>query len=549
MKWFYEYLKLIRDGKLVAKEVKLALDRIPDYLNRFDYDPKFPNALINFIENFIYLQKGGTTENKPMRLQIEQKFWIELTGFKYKNSNRQVINDIGLILGAGSGKSTFMAALSLAYMIVGSFKGNDVLIMANSVKQAQETFRVASEMVRDDRSLLYELNKKDLLRPIINKIQYYPTNSQIEVKAMDNKTADGGNVRLAIFDEFHGYTTNVIENVRKSSAPKRLKTGFTIWYISTNGQVRESVFDDYYNRWEKILNKEIEDYSTFPIIYKLDNVNEVLDVSKYEKAMPFINTISSPEIVKEMLLKVKGNPAGQAEILAKSFNLPQSQFNALFTTQELENSFNLPLKINNSEVGVGWDMSAIDDLSSICIAKKDDNKISLFQHSWIPEETFHERTSREQRLMYAKFIAEGSLELIPGNEIKQEVVFEYLENYLAKNNFIPIGFSGDAYYSKYLQKNIALNYGKDYMHVVSQSVRDLSEPTKKLKAGIQGSTIKINDRLSVWALNNVRVKQDANNNIYPNKQKAKGKIDPVLAMIHALISWNYKDDDIAFEWG
>lgn len=549
MKYFYEYLKLIKKGKKVSKEVKLALDRVPDYLNKFDFDESFPNAIINFIENFIYLQKGDINKNVPMKLQTEQKFWIELTGFKYKNSDRQVINDIGLILGAGSGKSTFMAALSLAYMIVGSYKGNDILIMANSIKQAQETFRVSSEMVKDERSILYKLYDKDLLRPIINKIQYYPTNSQVEVKAMDNKTADGVNVRLAIFDEFHSYTTNVIENIRKSSAPKRLKTGFTIWYISTNGQVRESVFDDYYNRWIKILNKEIVDYSTFPIIYKLDSIKEVFDTSAYEKAMPFINEISDPEIVKEMLLKVKGNPAGQAEILAKSFNLPQSQFNALFTTNELENAFNLPLKINNSEVGVGWDMSAIDDLSSICIAKKDDNKISLFQHSWIPEETFHERTSREQRLMYAKFISEGSLELIPGNEIKQETVFEYLESYLSKNNLVPIGFAGDSYYSKYLQKNISLNYGKDFLHVVAQSVRDLSEPTKKLKAGIQGGTIKINDRLSIWALNNVRVKQDANNNIYPNKQKAKGKIDPVLAMIHSIISWNYADNDIAFEWG
>ena len=549
MKYFYEYLKLVRDGKPVSKEVRLALDRIPQYLNKFTFDATFPTAIINYIENFIYLQKGDNRGAKPMQLEIEQKFWIELTGFKYKNSNKQVINDIGLIIGAGSGKSTFMAALSLAYMMVGSYKGNDIIIMANSVKQSQETFRTASEMVSDERSVLYKLYEADIVKPIINKIKYNATNSQIEVKAMDNKTADGVNVRLAIFDEFHSYTTNVIENIRKSSAPKRLNTGFTIWYISTNGQVRGSVFDDYYDRWEKILNGEIEDWSTFPIIYKMDDKSELLNTNLYEKAMPFVRHISDVEIIKELLTKSKGNPSAQAEILAKSFNLPQSQFNALFTTEELRKSRELDLKIKNSEIGIGWDMSAVDDLSTVALAKKEDGKYVMYQHSFIPENTFHNRTSREQRLMYAKFIHEGSLELITGNEVKPDYVFNWLNNYILENKLIPIGFSGDGYFSKPLQKQIKLTYGDDLMHVVPQSVRSLSEPTKKLKAGVQGSTIKIQDDLSVWALNNVRVKIDANNNIYPNKEKARGKIDPVLAMIHAMISWAYNEDEFAFSWG
>ena len=107
MHWYYEYLKLIRDGKPVSRETKLALDRIPQYLNRFEYDPTYPTKLVDFIESFIYLQKGST-DNHPVRLTVEQKFWIELLGFVYPHTHRQVITDIGLIIGAGSGKSTFI---------------------------------------------------------------------------------------------------------------------------------------------------------------------------------------------------------------------------------------------------------------------------------------------------------------------------------------------------------------------------------------------------------------------------------------------------------
>lgn len=539
MHWFYEYLKLIRDGKPVSRETKLALDRIPQYLNRFEYDPTYPNKLIDFIESFIYLQKGST-QNHPVELTIEQKFWIELMGFVYPGTNRQVITDIGLIIGAGSGKSTFMAALSIAVMIVGSHKGNDVLVMANSIKQAQETFRTASEMISDDRSKLYLLRQKKLLYPVINKINYPVTNSNVQIKAMDPKTADGVNVRMAIFDEFHAYHVNIIENIRKSSAPKRLATGFTTWYISTNGQVRDDVFDSYYNRWEDILNGKIEDWTTFPIIYKLDDISEALDVTAYPKAMPFINEISDPNIVKNILLKAKGNPVAQAEILAKSFNIPQSEFNSLFTTNELKAANKLNIDDNEvTDVYVGFDLSSVNDLSTISIVKHtDDNNWTAITHSFLPEDTFNNRCSVEQRQRYQVFIDNGWLELINGGLIDEQYVYNWLVDYLNSHNLNPLGFAGDAYYSKNFKRYLADYYGESMVYTVRQNVAQLSDPLKKTKSLIQSGRYLIKDKLLLWSLSNLRVKVDANGNVYPNKSKAVDKIDPVLATIQAYWLYN-----------
>lgn len=539
MHWYYEYLKLIRDGKPVSRETRLALDRIPQYLNRFEYDPTYPNKLIDFIESFIYLQKGST-DNHPVRLTVEQKFWIELLGFVYPHTHRQVITDIGLIIGAGSGKSTFMAALSIAVMMVGSHKGNDVLVMANSIKQAQETFRTASEMISDERSKLYLLRQKKLLYPVINKINYPVTNSNVQIKAMDPKTADGVNVRMAIFDEFHAYRVNIIENIRKSSAPKRLATGFTTWYISTNGQVRDDVFDSYYNRWEDILHGKAEDWSTFPIIYKLDDISETLDVNAYPKAMPFINEISDPKIVKDILLKAKGNPVAQAEILAKSFNIPQSEFNSLFTNDELRAANTLNINDENtSDVYIGFDLSSVNDLSTISIVKHtDDNNWTAITHSFLPEDTFNNRCSVEQRQRYQVFIDNGWLELIPGGLIDEQYVYNWLVDYLNSHNLNPLGFAGDAYYSKNFKRYLADYYGESMVYTVRQNVAQLSDPLKKTKSLIQSGRYYVKDKLLLWSLSNLRVKVDANGNVYPNKAKAVDKIDPVLATIQAYWLYN-----------
>lgn len=545
VKYFYDYVNMVAAGKPISKEVAQALDRVPFYINHFEHNTKYTDALIAFIQNNLYTQKGG---HEPFHLELEQKFWIEMLGYQHEDG-LPVITDLAMIIGAGSGKSTFMAALSIAVMMVGSYTGNDVLVLSNSKEQSQELFRTAQEMVSDEESPIYIFKKTDLIQPVINKIRYTPTNSMLAIKAMENKRADGVNVRMAIFDEFHSYTENVIENIRKSSAPKRVNTGFTTVYISTNGQTRGAVFDSYYSRWEKILSGEIEDWSTFPMIYKMDSKAEVTDQSLYEKAMPFINHISNANIIYQNLMKTKGNPVAQAEILSKSFNIPQSNYNALFTTatlmkcrQVLEGEF-------SKNVVIGYDLSAVDDLSTVVIMQKaPGKKYRLINHNFIPEQTFMNRTNKEQRLRYTQFIDEGSLTLIPGSEIDEDAVFEWVDNYLLAHNMYPLGIAGDAFYAKKFQKKARESWGEDIVHKVRQNAITLSEPLKKIKAAIEGERLELTNDLLVWSFSNLRVRKDANGNIFPNKDKSTDKIDPVSASTAAFWLFDETEDNEDYVW-
>ena len=543
--YFYEYVNTLAAGKPYSVEVAQALDRVPYYIEHFKHNSDYTNALIAFIENNLYTQKG---DHKPLKLELEQKFWIELLGFEHDNG-LPVITDLALIIGAGSGKSTFMAALSIAVMLVGSYPGNDVIVLANSKEQSQELFRTASEMVADEQSPIYIFKETGLIQPIINKIKYTPTNSMLSIKAMENKRADGVNVRMAIFDEFHAYTENVIENIRKSSAPKRINTGFTTVYISTNGQTRGAVFDSYYHRWEKILSGEIVDWSTFPIIYKMDSKEEVFEVDKYEKAMPFIKAISDPNIVYNNLMKTEGNPVAQAEMLAKSFNIPQSQYNALFTTAILTKAREPIEAAWSNRVAVGYDMSAVDDLSVVTIPQRaPGNVYRLWGHAFIPEQTFQSRTSKEQRLRYTKFIHDGSLELIPGSEIDETTVFNWLLDFMQDKGFYPIGVAGDAFYARTFQRMARAEWGDDIVYKVRQNALTLSEPLKKTKAALDGGRYELTNDLLAWSFSNLRVRQDANGNIFPNKDKSADKIDPVSASTAAFWLYDETAEQEAYTW-
>lgn len=548
VKYFYDYVNMVAAGKPVSIEIAQALDRVPYYIENFDHDGAYTDALINFIENNLYTQKG---DHKPLILELEEKFWIELLGFKHKDGHKlPVITDLGIIVGAGSGKSTFMAALSIAVMMVDSQRGQDVVVFSNSKEQSHELFNTASMMVSDEDSPLYIFKENDLIQPIINKIKYTPTNSVLQIKAMENKRADGVNVRMAIFDEFHSYTENVIENIRKSAAPKRINTGFTTVYISTNGQTRGAVFDSYYTRWEKILTGEIIDWSTFPLIYKMDDKKEVTKPELYEKAMPFIRHISDPMIVYNNLMKTNGNPVAQAEMLAKSFNIPMSNYNALFTTAILKASRKAIDNVDwSNRVVIGYDLSAVDDLSAIVIIQRASGKrFKIWCHVFIPEQTFTSRTTREQRLRYTKFIQDGNMTLVQGSEVDGKQVFEWLNNFLVDNNFYPAGIAGDAFYSKSFQKAARSEWGEDIVHKVRQNAITLSEPLKKLKAGIDGGRIELTNDVLIWTFGNLRVRQDANGNIFPNKEKSVDKIDPVSASTAAFWLFDVTEDDEDYTW-
>lgn len=570
--YFYDYINMIgRTHKPISYKLRLALDRVPHYIETYDLNEAYVQALIDFIQNNLYLQKGG---HLPFILEPEQKFWIEMLGYEHKTTHVPVISDLGIIIGAGSGKSTFMAALSLAVMMVGSYKGNDVLVLSNSKEQSQELFRTASEMCSDDSSPLMILKNNYLLRPVINKIYYDPTNSIMQIKAMDNRTADGVNVRMAVFDEFHAYKVNVIENIRKSSAPKRAKTGFTIVFISTNGQTRDLVFDDYMKTWEKLLydgerlrlgiikpeDAYIDD-STFPLIYQYDNgcvdiyardlPNESIeDVNSYEMAMPFIKTISDPQIILDTVRKMHDNPVGMSEILAKSFNIPQSEFNNLFTAETLLKCYKPESYLSpERDVYIGYDMSAVDDLSSITIALKDDHYYRFENHNFIPRSTYEKRTDEKHRQLYDKFIDEGSLTIMDSDTIDYDQAFDWMYNYLNEQHYSVIKIFGDAFYATQFRKRCIETYGEDNVIELRQSVRYLSEPLKFIRGLVTNESVELSNALLVWSFGNVKVKVDANDNIYPNKEKKADKIDPVLASIQAIYGFITQVEDDVIDWG
>lgn len=549
MTWYYKYLELIKDGKPISKRVLQALKRVPKYIEKFYFDKERADSYINFIENNIYITGDRVKgEDGLFKMEVEQKFWIEMISFRHEDGS-PVVTDLGLILGAGSGKTTFMAALSLAVMMVGSKEENDVIIFSNSISQSNLLFKKIDSTIRSKNSVLYELYKKKYLRPIQKRVTYEPTNSVISVKSYDAEDNDGTEVALAIYDEFHNYKKeDTIENIRKSSLNKKTLSGFLSVFISTNGVTRDMVFDGYMERWINILEGNVEDYSSFPMIYQMDSVQETLNPDLYEKAMPFVRVISNPQVIYEDFIKRKGNIVAQSEKLSKVFNIPQQEYNNLFSTEVIKQALT-PMQLRpkyakiassinwSSEVYVGYDFASVDDFSSVSILQKcTDFRQDLYKVTNLNfiTKNAYANVPENKKELYDKFIKEGSLVILDLEVMDTKYIADYLINILQSNNLIPIKVLGDSFYLEPFKYRMEEEYGADIIQKVRMTVMDLSVPTRMLSTYVLNGRIELSNKLLTWCLNNVRVKEDGAGNIYPNKAKSSEKIDAAISTIMAI---------------
>lgn len=140
--------RLISGQKLANKEQVQAAQRFLDDLEdeRWEYRAKQADFVINIIEKTMVHVQGEDRDGKPykdtaVKLQDWQIFVIvNLFGFFIRDTNIRRFNEALIFLPRKQGKTAFTAALTWAKNILDRKSGSKTYIVANSLKQTQESF-------------------------------------------------------------------------------------------------------------------------------------------------------------------------------------------------------------------------------------------------------------------------------------------------------------------------------------------------------------------------------------------------------------------------
>lgn len=567
MKYFDEYCRLVDEGKIpLCEEMQLAVKRIKRFKKQYIFRQDKSDKAINFIESECSNTKGVKSR---LQLALPQKVWIETAfGFfyekkikkinpstmeeYYESEERRLIHEVPLIIARGSGKTTLASAIGSYGQIADGEYGADIQLLANTREQASYLFNSSREMTNFKQSLLYLMKKGGILSSTKQGMLYRPLNALMSIKTSNYDVLDGTNAHMNIFDEVAQYKEDFIQVVNDGSSRKR--KNWMTWYITTNGVLRDAVFDRYYDEWIKILKDVIKDDTVMPFIYKLDDVSEVRNPKCWQKAMPMLGITTDEESILRDIERAKNDPVKQQELMAKTFNLPTNSYLSYFTNEECEGNkeqFDIEMFTGSQSEMVkailGLDLSDVNDICSCSMMLVSGDKRFFIARKYLPRKRI-DNLPQAQKEQYLRWEEQGLIKIHELDYNDQSFIFEDLNAFMLSKNIYPVAVGYDKWNAREIKRKFDDYYG-DICKEIPQTVKGLSQGLKIYKEKIQNGNIIFNDSLMSWCHANVQVKTDANGNIFPNKAKSKNKIDVFASNLDAFICYENNKTDLEYYFG
>lgn len=533
MNYIVEYLEAINSGKvIVSKRIKRQynklLDDIENPKGNYIYDDKRGNKPIEFIERFCKHSKGEWA-GKPLKLELFQKAFINaLFGFIDKDTGYRKYRETLFYVARKNGKSVLLSGIALYMLIADNEPGAEIYSVASKKDQSKIIFDETFNMVRQSPDLLQVVKKRK------SDLYFNLTFSSFQALGKNSDTLDGLNSSLVIMDELHSIKDRNLYEVMKQSQSARRQP--LLIMITTAGTIRECIFDDTYKYACGVCDGTIEDEHFLPIIYELDNKEEWLDPTKWEKANPGLNTIKKTDDLIAKVRRAKQSPRDLTGLLVKDFNIIDTVSSAWLTFDDLNNTetFNIEDFKGYYAIG-GADLSKSGDLTAATLLFMDKNeKRYVTQMYFLPKDNFEQRV-KEEKIPYDKWLEAGLLRLCEGNSINYSDVTAWFMEMVQVHDITPAWIYYDPYSANYWVQEMqskGFNMIKCY-----QGVKTLSLPMQQLGQDLQAKKINYNNNpLLKWCIANTGIKTDVNGNIQPIKATApKYRIDGLASLLDAYV--------------
>jgi phage terminase large subunit-like protein len=528
---FEKYFTQIYDGRIIACEkMKMLSERLLNqYVSpeQYHFDEALANHHIGFIEQYCKQPTGklGT----PLRLELFQKARLQaLFGFVDDNNLRQY-NECLTIEGRKNGKTTECAAVEIDMACNDREGAPQVYNIATMLEQAKLGFNACHKMIRQSPVL------KKYIRKRANDLYCDFNFGFIKALASNTTSLDGLDTHCAVIDELAAIKNRDIYDLIKQSMGARTQP--LLFCITTNGFVRNGIFDAQYDYAKAVIEGKVKDDHFLPFIYELDNIDEWDKPECWIKANPGLGTIKSYDYMEQIVAKAKADPSFKPTVLVKDFNMVQTNEAAYLRFEEINNE-----KVSDEHfkycIG-GFDAAdSIDLNAAVAVCQKpDSNEIVVRSMFWLPEEQV-ERDGRVERdyVPYRQWASEGKLRLCPGNKCDKRIFLDWFLELREKEKLYPLYIGYDPWHiSDDLLAQFKMSFGAQCMVPVRQGVFSMSEPMKEIKAEFQAHNIVYqNNPILKWCLMNLHAKRDVNNNVQPVKGDSPLKrIDGAVALIIA----------------
>ena len=371
-----KYLDDYYAGRIILNQERIDLIHYLEKSVLSDEDLFFNEQQLNDCINFI--------EKWYFHLQTFQKFLLAFV-FLYHHDNTNYYGDFLWLMGRGSGKNGLISGLSnyLISELYGTRNYNGSIV-ANSEDQAKTSIEEIYNTVHlggNERLIdsFYSTNSRTKSRL---------TNSVVRYRTSNGNTKDGLRDGFVIFDEIHEYQDDTNVKVHLSGLGKVPNP--RVFYIGSDGYVREGFLDKKIKLAKDILAGKVRSDRMFPWICKLNSENEIDDPDNWEMAIPMLSKPLTG-YGKTLLRQVRKDyddledtPSGREEFLTKRMDLPSQAMERSVAEWDEIMSTNKPFpeSVDGYQAIAAVDYASIRDFIAAAVTIKHEGKIITFEKQW-----------------------------------------------------------------------------------------------------------------------------------------------------------------------
>lgn len=568
-KYYGEFRDSVLRGEVpVNEEVALEMCRIDQLIANpgIYYDPDPVEGYIQYCENELTLTDGSDMVLLPtFKLWAEQVFgWYyyvektvydpEVGDYVLKTVLKRLTKKQYIIVARGAAKSMYASTIQSYYLNIDTTTTHQIAT-APTIRQADEVMSPIRTAITRARGPLFKFltsgslqnttgNKADRQKLASTKagIKNFLTDSLLEVRPMSIDKLQGLRPKISTVDEWlSGDIREDVIGALEQGASKM--DDYLIIAISSEGTVRNSAGDTVKMELMSILRGEY--YNPYVSIwyYKLDNIDEVKDPSKWLKANPNLGKTVSYEVYQLDVERAEKAPSTRNDILAKRFGIPMEGYTYFFTYEET-----VPRRrreYDHLACAMGADMSQGDDFCAFdFLFPFNDGTFGLKALSYISRRTY-ETVSNAMRLKYDEFIAEGSLRVMEGAYLDMDEVYDDVDQFIAEHDYDVRTFGYDPYNAEHFVDRWSKENGPFGIETVKQGARTESVPLGEIKKLTEFGSLYFDQQIMSFTMGNAITLEDTNGNRKLWKRRSDQKIDNVAALIDAFVS--FKRNPEAFE--
>jgi len=538
-----QYARDVVDGRILAcKWVKLAAQR---HLNdiaraetgwRYTWNPELETAegkkyrpadrACLFIELLPHIKGDWAARSERIALQPAQVFVVaSIFGWVDRDTKRRRFRVADLFLPRKNAKSTLAAGIGLYMLVADGEFGAEVYSGATSEDQAGEVFTPAKLMARRTPELIARFGI------VVRESNISVPESNSKFEPVIGKPGDGASPSCAIVDEFHEHPTEDLYDTMRTGMGARSQPLMLV--ITTAGDDISGPCYAHQQDLQQVLEGVIEDDQRFGIIFTIDEGDDWTTEEALLKANPNFGVSIDAEFLLTQLRDAIRDPRKQATFQTKHLNIWVASASPWLNLHTWKAAADKTLNIDDFRGQPCWDGVDLANTTDIASRCKGFKKIIagvehyyFFWRHYLPETVIHEPENRH----YQGWTREGWITATDGSMIDQGKIeadiLEDAEKYPQREvAFDPWGAPG-------IIGNLQ-NEGFEVLTIPLQA-RSLSAPMKWIDGLLKSGRLHYNgDPVATWAVSNVEVKPDQNDNWFPRKQSRAKKTDPAIAMILA----------------